>query len=212
MPGMDWTGQQIQELRKLWAEGLSTRRIGERMGISKNAVVGKAHRLGLPERESPVLRGDRSPDAVSKREATKAKAVELYQGGMQRAQIAARLELNPDYVSNLLRGVSQGKGRPSVMAPGLGLPTMHAEPTPMHDSRPAMHDRAPAAPLVQFRPIQPRCCKWPLWGHQERPTHRYCERPTTTRKDGLPDVYCAEHRAKATAKTLWYATAPRFAA
>ena len=33
-----------------WAEGLSTAEIGRRMGVSKNAVVGKAHRLNLPSR------------------------------------------------------------------------------------------------------------------------------------------------------------------
>lgn len=50
-------------LRTLWAQTppLSTRDIGEAMKISKNAVVGKAHRLGLPPRPSPIRRRD--PDA-----------------------------------------------------------------------------------------------------------------------------------------------------
>ncbi|MFO0184726.1 MAG: GcrA family cell cycle regulator, partial [Alphaproteobacteria bacterium] len=42
---MDWTQEAIERLRAFWAEGLSTAEIGRRMGISKNAVVGKAHRL-----------------------------------------------------------------------------------------------------------------------------------------------------------------------
>jgi GcrA cell cycle regulator len=53
---MDWTEEAIATLRVLWAEGLSTAEIGRRMGISKNAVVGKAHRLNLPARPSPIRR------------------------------------------------------------------------------------------------------------------------------------------------------------
>ncbi|MGG5888572.1 GcrA family cell cycle regulator [Falsiroseomonas sp. HC035] len=53
---MDWTAEAIERLRALWAEGHSTAEIGRRMGISKNAVVGKAHRLTLPARPSPIRR------------------------------------------------------------------------------------------------------------------------------------------------------------
>lgn len=53
---MEWTEETIERLRGLWAEGLSTAEIGRRMGISKNAVVGKAHRLNLPARPSPIRR------------------------------------------------------------------------------------------------------------------------------------------------------------
>jgi GcrA cell cycle regulator len=61
---MDWTVEAIERLRALWAEGHSTAEIGRRMGISKNAVVGKAHRLNLPARPSPIRRdaaGDAAP-------------------------------------------------------------------------------------------------------------------------------------------------------
>ena len=56
----EWTDDTIRELRQLWSEGHSTAEIGRRMGISKNAVVGKAHRLDLPARPSPI-RTDSSP-------------------------------------------------------------------------------------------------------------------------------------------------------
>lgn len=53
---MEWNEETIARLRALWAEGLSTAEIGRRMGVSKNAVVGKAHRLNLPARPSPIRR------------------------------------------------------------------------------------------------------------------------------------------------------------
>ncbi len=54
---MEWNDETIARIRELWGEGHSTAEIGRRMGISKNAVVGKAHRLNLPARPSPIRRG-----------------------------------------------------------------------------------------------------------------------------------------------------------
>ncbi|WP_040507307.1 GcrA family cell cycle regulator [Gluconobacter morbifer] len=51
---MDWTDETIARLRELWSQGLSTAEIGRQLSITKNAVVGKAHRLGLPPRPSPI--------------------------------------------------------------------------------------------------------------------------------------------------------------
>ncbi len=54
MQESSWSDERISQLRSLWSEGLSTAEIGRRLGISKNAVVGKAHRLHLPARPSPI--------------------------------------------------------------------------------------------------------------------------------------------------------------
>ena len=51
---MEWDEEAIERLWALWAEGLPAAEIGRRMGISKNAVVGKAHRLNLTARPSPI--------------------------------------------------------------------------------------------------------------------------------------------------------------
>ena len=53
---MEWSEETIVHLRGLWADGHSTAEIGRRLGVSKNAVVGKAHRLDLPARPSPIRR------------------------------------------------------------------------------------------------------------------------------------------------------------
>ncbi len=53
---MEWTADVILRLRGFWEEGHSTAEIGRRLGVSKNAVVGKAHRLDLPARPSPIRR------------------------------------------------------------------------------------------------------------------------------------------------------------
>ena len=54
---MVWDEETIRLLRDLWAQGHSTAEIGRRLGVSKNAIVGKAHRLELDARPSPIKRG-----------------------------------------------------------------------------------------------------------------------------------------------------------
>lgn len=53
---MVWTEERIADLVRLWNEGLTTGEIGKQLEVSKNAVVGKAHRLGLTGRPSPIKR------------------------------------------------------------------------------------------------------------------------------------------------------------
>jgi GcrA cell cycle regulator len=50
----EWDAAAVAWLRRLWAAGLSTAAIGREMTRSKNSVVGKAHRLFLPPRPSPI--------------------------------------------------------------------------------------------------------------------------------------------------------------
>jgi DNA-binding CsgD family transcriptional regulator len=52
----DWTDAAIAMLRELWAEGMPTKAIGLAIGVSNNAVIGKAHRLGLEPRPPPIRR------------------------------------------------------------------------------------------------------------------------------------------------------------
>ena len=52
--GNVWTEERLEGLKKLWATGLSISQIGEALGVSRNAIAGKAHRMGLPKRPSPI--------------------------------------------------------------------------------------------------------------------------------------------------------------
>jgi GcrA cell cycle regulator len=64
---MSWTDERVELLKKLWADGLSASQIaGELGGITRNAVIGKVHRLGLsgraksPSSSAPRVRKPRS--------------------------------------------------------------------------------------------------------------------------------------------------------
>lgn len=51
---MGWTDERVALLRKLWTEGLSASQIAKQLGgVTRNAVIGKVHRLGLAGRATP---------------------------------------------------------------------------------------------------------------------------------------------------------------
>ncbi len=59
---MAWNEENVARLRELWDQGLPTAQIGKLLGFTKNAVVGKAHRIGLERRPSPIRRTSTKPD------------------------------------------------------------------------------------------------------------------------------------------------------
>src|SRR5438067_964924 len=68
---MSWTDERVEHLKKLWSDGLSASQIAAELGgITRNAVIGKVHRLGLsgrakaPTSAAPRQRKARQPGHV----------------------------------------------------------------------------------------------------------------------------------------------------
>ena len=59
---MPWNDENVVRLKELWDQGLPTAQIGKLLDFTKNAVVGKAHRIGLERRPSPIRRTAAKPD------------------------------------------------------------------------------------------------------------------------------------------------------
>jgi GcrA cell cycle regulator len=52
---MSWTDERVEQLKQLWGQGMSASEIADALGdVTRNAVIGKAHRLGLSGRPSPI--------------------------------------------------------------------------------------------------------------------------------------------------------------
>lgn len=117
---IEWTPARISTLIALWTEGVSTIEIGRRLDVTKNAVVGKVHRLGLPKRVSPIgsKPRERKPVAVQveaperKPEAVKT-AVELARKPRPAAASEPVPEANPVSMEKLGGGMcSWPEGEP----------------------------------------------------------------------------------------------------
>ena len=59
---MSWTEERVEQLKKLWTEGHSASQIANQLGgVTRNAVIGKVHRLGLSGRATPSRPVKRPP-------------------------------------------------------------------------------------------------------------------------------------------------------
>lgn len=185
---MEWTEEIIAQLKALWAEGLSTAEIGRRLSITKNAVVGKAHRLGLPARPSPIRRNAK-PKTAEKAEAPAATSSAAAQTATP-VQPAKQAEAAPV-------GETE-KHQPTPSAPARSTPP-EAAPAPAAEEKVAKKEKPaasskskPKAPLRSISDPEPQkrrgpsCC-WPI-GDPGTPGFHFCG---ATPIPGKP--YCEEH-------------------
>jgi len=170
---MEWNDEVIVQLKALWDEGHSTAEIGRRLGVTKNAIVGKAHRLDLPARPSPIRR---DPDAAPVRRAT----VRRVEGPTLPPLPSAVADVGTDFPAFARAPAAP---RPPVTArPVVAVPPPAPRPVP----RPVMAPPRPvvAAPRPYGRVVT--CC-WPMGEPGTREFH-FCDVPS---EPGRP--YCEEH-------------------
>jgi GcrA cell cycle regulator len=93
---MSWTDERIAELRELWAQGYSASQIAKQIGgVTRNAVIGKAHRLGLQGRPSPI-RSDGAGGRRSRRRAQFTPQTITATAPLAETAIAAPTDLAPE--------------------------------------------------------------------------------------------------------------------
>jgi len=80
---IDWNPENQEILRVFWNQGLTTQKIATIMGTSKNSIIGKANRLGLPSRARGNKLGKKYPSVSPSSSVSVAKI----SGGMRRRQI-----------------------------------------------------------------------------------------------------------------------------
>lgn len=75
---MDWTYERVEQLKNLWTEGLSASQIARVLGgVTRNAVIGKVHRLGLTGRTVPSRQTTRRVPSVPRSRERQAACIEL---------------------------------------------------------------------------------------------------------------------------------------
>ena len=159
---MEWTEETISRLRSLWQEGHSTAEIGRRLSVTKNAVVGKAHRLILPARPSPIRKNTAEPGAQPARREQ-----------AQVARLIPRVD-KPERIGHPARVADVAATVTALRAPAAATPLPKVEAASDRVSPPAYEAELPVLRVSQTaqRRRGQTCC-WPL-GDPGTKQFRFC--------------------------------------
>ncbi|HUE78872.1 MAG TPA: GcrA family cell cycle regulator [Sphingomicrobium sp.] len=184
---MSWTDERIERLKKMWAAGATASQIADELGgVSRNAVIGKAHRLGLDARPSPVKPGEEKDKKAAAKPAARADA------SSRRAAPATPADDDaPPPTRTPQRTQPEGMQYRSIgpggfVRQGPGDTQAPIPPAPPRRLVPAKPS-AEVADKTSLLDLNDRICKWPL-GHPGEPDFHFCGNPANP---GFP--YCVEH-------------------
>ncbi len=188
---MSWTDERIDRLKELWAQGMTASQIADELGgVSRNAVIGKAHRLGLQSRPSPVKPNDPVPAEAAQRPASAAPAPEpatetpAAAPAPEKAEPARPAEAQVPAQPPMPQIRSIGPGGFLRQGPGdQQSPIPPAPPRRLVPAKPS----AEVADKTSLLDLNEKICKWPL-GHPGEPDFHFCGKAANP---GFP--YCVEH-------------------
>jgi len=166
---MSWTDERVELLKKLWMEGLSASQIANELGegVTRNAVIGKVHRLKLSARAKPASAAPRprSPN----------------RSGVRRVSSGG--------------GASNMKRRVMASAPVMGATALKPSEDMDIEMEPELaevHELfIPEGERLSLLDLNDQTCKWPI-GDPLNPDFHFCGR---TPKDDHP--YCEFHARRA---------------
>ncbi|MEM9764288.1 MAG: GcrA family cell cycle regulator [Pseudomonadota bacterium] len=171
---MSWTDERVEKLKELWAEGMSASKIAKELGgVTRNAVIGKVHRLGLSNRngagagaEAPAEPPAEAPVAAAE---PVAEAAPVREPEPEPAPPPVPVRREP-----VIRDASQPR------PPGL--------PTPEEESaRATLAEIEKMARKLSLLELTERTCKWPI-GDPTEDNFFFCGLPALP---GKP--YCEHH-------------------
>jgi len=188
---MSWTEERIERLKKMWHDGATASQIADELGgVSRNAVIGKAHRLGLEQRPSPVKAGEEkerkaaaapaAPAPNAPKVAAKPEAPAVRQTAAAGSHATAPKNLTPAELQYRSIGpggfVRQGPGdQQAPIPPAPPRRLVPAKPSPEVADKTSLLD------------LNDRICKWPI-GHPGEPDFHFCGEAANP---GFP--YCVSH-------------------
>ncbi|OBX19595.1 GcrA cell cycle regulator [Erythrobacter sp. QSSC1-22B] len=218
---MSWTDERIATLKKMWEGGSTASQIAEELGgVSRNAVIGKAHRLDLKARPSPVKTAEKKAVAVKKAKPAAKPVAKKPQASADAPP--AQPSPAPTRAAPATEPVADRQPEPEA-EPAAGASSGHSQPMPNRSSnlpkivsvgpggflRQGPGDQQPPIPpapprrLVPAKPspeiadktslldLSEKVCRWPM-GHPGEPDFHFCG---TAVNPGFP--YCVEHCGRA---------------
>ncbi|MDA7423713.1 GcrA family cell cycle regulator [Thalassococcus lentus] len=175
---MSWTDERVELLKKMWSEGQSASQIAKELGgVTRNAVIGKVHRLGLSNRAGGG--GSSKADAKPKAEAKpKAKAQPKQPAAAPQPKTEPAVKPVP---------ASASPARKQIIPAGQPLPPQPSANEISPEALAKVNEVEKKAKKISLMELTERTCKWPV-GDPATEDFWFCGLPTQT---GKP--YCEAH-------------------
>ncbi|WP_299689452.1 GcrA family cell cycle regulator [uncultured Tateyamaria sp.] len=173
---MSWTDERVELLKKMWGEGQSASQIAKELGgVTRNAVIGKVHRLGLSNRAggggASTAKADAKPKAAPKADA-KPKA--------PKPEPAAKPAPAPETKAVV-------PARKQIIPAGQPLPPQPSANEISPEALAKVNEIEKKAKRISLMELTERTCKWPV-GDPATPDFWFCGLPV---QQGKP--YCEAH-------------------
>ena len=201
---MSWTDERIERLKTMWTSGSTASQIADDLGgVSRNAVIGKAHRLGLEARPSPVKAGEEKekvkkvavapkaapaskPAPKTEAPAAAAVAADVAPGDAPPGpgpKFGPAVQRTPNLTGEV-QYRSVGPGGFIRQGPGdTQAPIPPAPPRRLVPAKPSSE----VADKTSLLDLNDRICRWPM-GHPGEPDFHFCGQASNP---GFP--YCVQH-------------------
>ena len=166
---MSWTTERVEQLKRLWAEGQSASQIAKELGgVTRNAVIGKVHRLGLSNRVTSANKNDPKSKTNVKSEASSPN------------------KFNPSKAETEFKSIPTPSKRQIIPA-GQPLPPQPSANEISPEALAKVSEIEKKAKKIGLMELTERTCKWPV-GDPATPDFWFCGLPT---QSGKP--YCEAH-------------------
>lgn len=173
---MSWSDERVELLKKMWGEGQSASQIAKELGgVTRNAVIGKVHRLGLSNRNGGGSSDKSDAKAKTAAKATKAKAAPK---AAPKPQPKTESAAPPPQPATRIKPIIPA-GQPLPPQPS----TNEIDPAALAK----VNEIEKKAKKLNLMELTERTCKWPV-GDPATPDFWFCGLPVQA---GKP--YCEAH-------------------
>ena len=178
---MSWTDERVELLKKMWGEGQSASQIAKELGgVTRNAVIGKVHRLGLSNRTTTSTKSDAAPKTEAKPKA----APKPKPAAKPKADPMPEMKTEPAVPQ---RPAATPANRRAIIPAGQPLPPQPSANEISPEALAKVHEVEKKAKKLTLMELTERTCKWPV-GDPATEHFWFCGLPVQA---GKP--YCEAH-------------------
>jgi len=155
---MSWTDERVETLKKMWGEGQSASQIAKELGgVTRNAVIGKVHRLGLSNRAGSG--GSASKAAQKEKPAAAAKPAAKAAPKPKATPAATPPKEEPELDEN---GIPISAARRAIIPAGQPLPPQPSANEISPEALAKVSEVEKTAKRISLMELTEKTCKWPV--------------------------------------------------